>query len=453
MIKTTDSQKLDFLENLLEKNSQIRLQYEQYFQSTEQLDTSISNNTLDALVCEIFNTFESIDTSSWMESDCHCYGDYGDFSEEMYENILEDIFEPYKNIILSNINRAHLYEAVFQIAAIYKACLQKPVIQDDEYYIFGEAFDVHVEDYLSNVIIKNLTQTLQSTLFSQQENIRSINFLISVTEDDENFKLNIFTPIFEYIITNENEVLTCKESIELFSPLTQLHIYETLQDDISYIKSAKKFYLEDRAVATLLLSKLEKLNKYEHYVTISEDLFEQWPQIFAPIILHVIEFSKTPELYKSALQEQCLNNKSLQEYIDLAKYLNSDEIKIFRQRVKASYHQLFYINILEYEKMYDEILKIAQSNTFHIELIELIKPIKKIYPDAVLLLVKNYCDSALTSHGRSRSTYKRMAECLHVIYDVVAIKEALKSYIRSKLYNHTPSLPALRDELSKAKLV
>ena len=451
MQKITDKQKLDFLENLLKKDNKIRLQFEHYFQSVKQLDKSISSNTLDALVCEIFDKFESIDTSSWMENDCHCYGGYSDFSQEMYDNILEDIFEPYENIISSYINSSHLYEAVFQIAAIYKACLQEPIIQDGEYYIFGEEFDVHAKDYLSCVIIKNLAQALQNTLISQQENIKSINFLMSIA--DKKFKLDIFTPILEYIIADKNEALTCKESIELFSPLTQLHIYQILQDDSGYIKSAKKFYLEDKDVATLLLVQLEKLNEYEQYISISKKLFEQWPQIFAPILLDVVEFSKTPELYKEALQERCFNSKNLQEYIALEKYLNQDEIKLFRQRVKASYHQLFYIKILEYEKIYNEILEIAQSDSYNIEFVELIKPIKNIYPKDVLLLVKKYCNDALESYGRDRSTYKRMAQCLHVVYDVDVIQEELRTYIRTNLYNHSPRLPALRDELSKARLV
>jgi len=46
-----------------------------------------------------------------------------------------------------------------------------------------------------------------------------------------------------------------------------------------------------------------------------------------------------------------------------------------------------------------------------------------------------------------------MVKWLSVIRDVKDINDEIKEYMWVKLYNRSPRLPALRDELSKAKLI
>ena len=52
---------------------------------------------------------------------------------------------------------------------------------------------------------------------------------------------------------------------------------------------------------------------------------------------------------------------------------------------------------------------------------------------------------------RNRKTYQKMCFLLKIIKSSKLLEDELATYI-NKIYNHKPNLPALKDELRKAKL-
>jgi len=201
MIDTTDKQKLDFLENLLKTNEQIKLQFFTFLATKEQFEQSLENDDSVSLVKDIFGDFEAIDIDNFVEHKyCHCDGYLSDDFYEMQDAILEDAFAGYKSVIDSYIENMQIYEATSYLSAIYKALLLKPEFADDNYYVFDGEFVTLAITYLKNMI-ENIAIKLQNIVISKNLKEKIIEHLIDCIS--ENFKLDIFTSFLNTIIQDK----------------------------------------------------------------------------------------------------------------------------------------------------------------------------------------------------------------------------------------------------------
>ncbi len=443
----SDEKKLDYFHELLRKNDEIYLQFENFFKLKDNVKQLMAGNDLEKLITEIFDDFETIDTQEWMENqNCRCSRNYYDFEESAYEDILEEVFEKYEEQISNHISNSQLYEALFVGMALYKALLKNPLIKDDNYYLFGDSFSDNALYYLA-IVIRNLSEKISTKVIAQEKIQRSITFLI---ENVEEKSLDIFIPLFVTVISTVEIATFVKQYIDKLPPLIQLNIREILHEDKEFIQTAKLFYLHDKTIAELLLTKLYSLNDYPSYKKIAEKVFEKYPKDFAPKILHVITYTQTPDLYLNALKVRCVGASSLDDYHELKKYLLHNELLDFQNYVGSLYTKKFYISILEDEKRFGDILALAQETLKESQYDEpyyYLNPIKEIYPHEVLKIIIVLCNRALAEHGRGRGTYQRMVQWLTIIKNAQVLQTDLKEYIIKALYNHQPRLPALRDEL------
>lgn len=446
----SNEKKLAYFHELLAKNDEIYLQFENFFKLQNDVNESIGANDLETLITQIFDDFETIDTEEWMENHNYgCHRSYYDFEESVYEDILEEVFEKYETQIIAHATNSQFYEALFIAMALYKALLKDPLIKDDNYYLFGDSFSYNALDYLTN-IIHNLSEKISTQVIPKKEIQRSITFLVESVEEDES--LDIFTSLFQTVVSTVEIATFAKQFIDKLPPLIQLDIRELLHEDSEYIQTAELFYLGDKTIAELLLTKLHSLNDYPFYEKIAEKVFEKYPKEFAPKILHVITYTQTPDLYINALKVRCVETSSLNDYHELKKYLPSNELLDFQNYVGGLFTKKFYISILEDEKRYGDILALAQETlkeSPNDKLYYYLNPIKEIYPHEVLEIIIEHCNQALVAHGRGRGTYQRMVQWLTIIKNIQALQADLKEYISKALYNHQPRLPALRDELKR----
>jgi hypothetical protein len=446
----SDEKKLTYFHELLCKNDEMYIQFENFFTLQNDVKESIGANDLETLIAQIFDDFETIDTEEWMENhDYGCNRSYYDFEENAYEDILEEVFEKYETQIISHATNSQLYEALFICMAIYKALLKDPSIKDDNYYLFGDSFSYNALDYLK-VIIRNLSEKIHTLVLSQEEIQRSISFLVENVEEEES--LSIFSSFFQNIISTVKIATFAKQFIDKLPPLIQLDILNLLHEDSAYIQKAELFYLEDRVIAELLLTKLHQLNDYPSYEKIAEKIFEKYPKQFARKILNVITYTQTPVLYLKALKVRCVEESSINDYHKLKNYFTDNELLDFQNYVGNLSYKKFYIAILGDENRYAEILTLAQKNLKESSIDEMnyyLNPIKEIYPYEVIAIIIEHCNKALMAHGRGRGTYQTMVEWLKIIKNVQVVQVELKKYISNALYNHQPRLPALRDELQR----
>jgi len=446
----SDEKKLAYFHELLRKNDEMYLQFENFFTLQNDVNESIGANDLETLIAQIFDDFETIDTEEWMENhDCGCNRSYYDFEESAYEDILEEVFEKYEKQIIAHATNSQLYEALFICMAIYKALLKDPSIKDDNYYLFGDSFSYNALDHLK-VIIRNLSEKIHTLVLPQEEIQRSISFLVENVEEEES--LSIFSSFFQNIISTVKIATFAKQFIDKLPPIIQLDILNVLHEDNEYIQTAELFYLDDRLIAELLLTKLHQLNDYPSYERIAEKVFEKYPEQFARKILNVITYTQTPDLYLKALKVRCVSESSIKDYHELKNYFTDNELLDFQNYVGNLSYKKFYIAILEDENRYAEILTLAQKNLKESSIdamVYYLNPIKEIYSHEVLAIIIEHCNKALMAHGRGRGTYQTMVEWLKIIKNVQVVQVELKEYISNALYNHQPRLPALKDELQR----
>jgi hypothetical protein len=447
----SDEKKLAYFHELLRKNDEIYLQFENFFKLQNDVKESIGANDLERLITEIFDNFESIDTEEWMENHaCGCNRSYYDFEESAYEDILEEIFEKYETQIIAHATNSQLYEALFICMAIYKALLKDPSIKDDNYCLFGDSFLYNALDYLKVIIINNLSEKIHTLVLSQEEIQRSISFLIESVEEEKS--LSIFSSFFQNIISTVEIATFTKQFIDKLPPLIQLDILNLLHEDSEYIQTAELYYLDDSLIAELLLTKIHQLSDYKSYEKIAVKVFEKYPEQFARKILNVITYTQTPVLYLKALKMRCVKESSINDYHELKNYFTDNELLDFQNYIGNLSYKKFYIAILEDENRYAEILTLAQKNLKESSIdamVYYLNPIKEIYSHEVLAIIIEHCNKALMAHGRGRGTYHTMTAWLKIIQNVQPVQVELKEYISKALYNHQPRLPALRDELQR----
>ncbi len=444
----SDEQKLAYFEELLNRNDEIYLQFENFFKLQNDVRKLSQINSLKELTTKIFADFETINVDKWMRSR-GCQYDYYD-DENVYEELLEEVFEKYEMQVDDYISHLKLYEALFLCVAIYKALVQEPSIKDEHYYLFGDSFSDNALASLRS-IMSNVSNELNNPIVSQEEIQRCITFLIKNINEDEDESLNFFISFFQKIITTVEIAKFTQQFLNKFPAIIQLDILELLKKDNEYIKVAEQFYLENSNIAVLLLNKLHQLNDYQSYEKIATKIFEKYPTQLSAKILEVITYEQTPKLYVEALKIRCRQTSSVTDYKELKTYLSESEVIDFRKNIESSFSTNFYIAILEEEKMYDVLLALAKRTLekgLNNDLKKYLNPIKEIYPQEVLEMVITHCNGGLTEQGRNRMTYQRMVEYLKILKNVQSIQSNFKEYINTTL--HTQRLPALKDELKKA---
>lgn len=442
----SDKEKLEYLEELLENDMDFKVQFINYFNLKEKVKNTYEANDLKSLVNEIYNVFDNVDTEIYVEAlGCGHEHYYGYYEEDISNELCESLFLEVEKRINHYLKEKDFYKALFVLFAIGKAIDLSPNI-DDQYGLIYDYEEI-LSDYNYSLISK-FVDVLQKSNLSFEDIKRLLIFLLNNSESV--IELKRFELIFDCLISSKEIASFLSDRILEFDINIQLKILNFLDDDTLYIISAKKFYKEDLTIAKKLLKKLDELSLYEEYETIAKECFYENKNYFASDIFEVIKYEKSKEFYLEILRYKVLNNTNLDEYILYKKYLDPKELEYLHNEICKGFHKDYCIKVLSYEKRHDTILKLAKENLHDLD--KYVKPIKFYFPNECLELVIEECNSLLNSYNRSRKSYIRMCELLQIMKDIESIKTKMDSYIKI-LINIKPSLPALKDELSKVGLI
>jgi len=444
----TDKQKLEFLDELLKTDEIVQEKFINYFTLKNKISKKYKEKDLDTISEEIFEVFNGVDLEIYIEGmGCNNSGYYGGYYEEDISNELcEGLFIEIEKEIKNYLDQNDFYQVVFVLFASYKAIELGPEIDDDLGLIYD--YEEVLSEYHSYLIYKYSDQLYKIEL-TNEEKIKIIEFLLDNCDSTE--QLKSFEKIFDILIRSEDIANFISNRILEFDINIQLKILNLLKDDEKYIQSAKKFYKDDSGIAKKLLEKLQKLSYYDEYEEIAKECFEKYPSRFVKEIFEVITYDKSSEFYLKLLRYKVLKERDLKNYISYKKYIEEDELKKIQDEICDKNDQDYCVKILEYEKKYETILKLAKN--YRYDLAKYINPIKKHFPKECSEIIKQECNSLMASFKRSRDTYKQIARLLNVMIDVESVKDQIELYIKTTLINRKPNLPALKDELQKAGLV
>ncbi|MGM0518307.1 MAG: hypothetical protein ACQERD_01540 [Campylobacterota bacterium] len=444
----TDKQKLEFLDKLLKNDERVKEQFIKYFNLEDKISMNYDDKELESLAKEIFEVFNGVDTELYMEAMGCGYGSYfGYYYEDIPEQISEDLFIEIEKRLDRHFKNNDFYQIFFVLLATSKAIDLEPEIEDN-FGLIGDYYEL-LDDYFNSLVFKYYEKLKKSNL-SFDNKKRLIYFLLDNSSSQD--EISRFEYLFEELITSGSMAKQLSSRILEFNIDTQLKILNLLGDDEKYIQSAKKFYKEDSGVAKKLLSKLNEIMAYDEYERIAKECFKIYPSYFITDIFDVITYEKSPKFYLELLKYKVLNESSLEDYITYKKYLNQNELEKLQKSIFNSYYNIdFYIQILEYEKKYDVILKLAKNDKY--DLNKTIKPIINYFPRECLYIIIKKSTKMLESVDRNRETYVQICKLLKIMIDVNEVKKDIELYIKTNLINRKPSLPTLKDELQKAGLV
>lgn len=442
IFNASDRDKLEYFDQLLQSDNTLREKFNQFLQIRKSVSISIKDDTLEEYIDNIYEVLNSVDVSIYTDS-CSSYYHY-DYESDISEDILDSLFGEYEKKIDIAIAMGDYYKSMFIVLAIYKAIQRDPSI-DDEYGIIYDYKDLLLE-YLASLYTKRFKK-MHDMQMHERKKILTL-FIDNIDEEDGH---KYFRDLYQYFIDSGETAEYVIENINLFYIDTQLHILDLLDDDQQYLHIAKQFYQENDFVARLLLQKLNKLNLYDEYEQIAKECFEKKPQYFIDTIMEVITAEKSQQFYIQLLRYSAVFQSSFDDYKKLKEYVNILELHQIHQEIKKRHNVVYYITVLEYEKYYEDILVFAKEN-LHINLKDYAKILIDIYPQEILKIAINKCNLELNSYDRSRKNYQTICENLSLVHKKQEIQNEIQTYIET-LYAHRPKLPALQDELRKAKLV
>ena len=455
------NKKLNFLKQLLLKDSDLQQQFIQFTADKKADLDSITAIDIEELRDEIWGEISAIDPDSEVESSCY-YHHYE--NEELGNDLLTAIFNPYTVKAIDFVHKGNYLDAFRIILAIYELKLiETPEIDDDNYFVFNDDLESYIDGFIfssiaelndelkNKVISVEMVQLLQELFFER--------YVKSEQNDEYEIVYNIahFKRFFEQIIDKVENAKSLLESIHKHyvddAENIVLHIANILEDNKLYIKVANDSFMDNSEVALKLQKRYKELNMQSELARVSQALLEKrdyHKEEHALFVIENIDKASYEALYTTALQVYIASKHSIIHYKILREYLDAHKRLAFIKGFEDIYNKLFYVQLLEIEKQHGTILEFVAKNRHSYELHTIIKPIVSIYPNEVFDILKAESDKQVNARGRS--SYARASQLLQLMLAVPEKEAALKDYV-GKLYNHQPRLPALRDELGKAGLL
>ncbi|HBB91361.1 MAG: hypothetical protein A2X22_09835 [Bacteroidetes bacterium GWF2_49_14] len=177
----------------------------------------------------------------------------------------------------------------------------------------------------------------------------------------------------------------------------------------------------------------------------SQELFEFLADRLDPV--------RDRALARNVLEYKVIKKNSLSDYKILATLFDTDADKeVLLKKLEGLYNDCFLVEVLEYERRYEDILKLARRpNRFISDYEFLLAPIVDIYPGECFQIITKMVNREMNSEKLSRSNYERIASLLGIIDKVPAIKPEVRVFVRQLIQAH-PRRSALRQELQKMEL-
>ena len=461
--KVAEGKKLDFLRQLLLKDSDLQKQFLEFATVRNSDVDDITAINIDEVRNELWDEISIIDIDEIVENNYgdYAYDDYGWIGEEIFENI----FSPFTNKALNFIDKGNYLDAFRILLAIYEVSIVEAPVIADNYYVFNEDIGEYIKDFVLSIINSFDSKIKQKVLSLEMVNSliklffsRYKNCIENRNEFKDCYKISHFSDFFESIVEKSQNAKYLLEKIREYglnnsidSANAVLHCADIISDDKLYLNIANKFFMSDDGVALKLQKKYKELGLYEELAKISSMLFEKEDNAdYALFIIENIDKQTYKDLFVKALKIYIDAYHSIEYYKLLREYVDKEERLKFVESFEDSYNKLFFIQLLEIEKQYEKILEFAKKNKNSYNLKEILNPIVSIYPEQVFEIIMDASEQLIEERGRTN--YAMACELLKLMVHIPQGKNALKAYV-DRLYNHQPRLPALRDELNKAGLL
>ncbi len=469
--KETTGKKLKFLKQLLNRDVNLQQQFIEFTKDAAENLDNIVGEKIDVVKNKIHNELSSLDFDNI--EDNYEYNHYDNYwnEEGLYDfaaEMIQEVFSSYVNQAANYIKKGNLLDVIRITLGIYEGSQNLPELDNDDYCLFDGEYNTNVWDILKKSI-NNIAFKIDEIVKSDETVIQIIDLTFERikiydaenNDDDENrifYNIKDFEKLFQSLVINKTTAIYLLKQIqnnkfEIYeASYIILNLAEILNDETLWIKTAETFSKNDEKIAGKLIEKYKSKENEKDFIRTAKMAFHNWPNNFDLYLINNLDKAKQENLYVDALRNYVRNKHKIKYYEILRHYLTDNEKVGFVNDFKNDYNNVFYVQLLETEKRYKEILDCAERNKNSYDFDKLITPILNVYPSECFTYIINKNNETLNSYGRNRKTYQSMIKTLRLLKQIISKKEESVLFL-NKLYNHKPNLPALKDEMRKANLV
>ena len=461
--------KLLFLRQLLDRDNDLRHQFIAFSEDkTEKLDTIVGEK-IEEVKSEINEILSNIDLDNLRyEYDNYDYG-YRESWEVEYDTAIDEIkqeMNPYIDSINNYIRKGNLLDAFRILLGVYEGVQNLPDLDNDNCIFDGE-YNNEVQAILKRNI-RDISDTVSGVVKSDKAVLEIITLIFerisfydhqdSLEEEEIIYSIKDFEVVFQTLVTT-NEIANFvyqklqENNLEsLAASYILLNIAKVADNEKLWIKTAEDYANLDAKIAKQLLEKYNSKNAISDFNRIAKLAFNNWADEFDKYLVDHLDKEEQEDLFVKALKNYVSNKRDITHYRILKSYLTKEETLDFVDKCRDSYHTVFYVQLLEIEKRFEEIRACVYKNIDSYDIEKLLKPILNVYPSDCFEIIVRINNKAMNSYNRKRSTYETMVKTLKLLKDITSKKNETDVFLEG-LYNHKPNLPALKDEMRKAKLI
>jgi hypothetical protein len=477
----SDTEKLRYLEKLLEKNSDLQKDFKNKvtIKPVEAMAVKPDENASFAEIVANYSqkfeedfALEDFSEVDWSEIYCpddHYIEDW-ELVENHFADKVEQLFVPIKDLFIELLINLKYKEILAAFCALYDVCQNLEIDEGD--YCSEDC----IRDSFSNCsfdLVKFITSKVESVTGSNK-NIDDalLQFFEHFLKEHEN------DPYFEKEIEQLSYALLIKSNdTKEFFKLFEIHEFDTFPKISSYLieknssvenwlSFALKSYTQDVSIAEKLLAHLHQANT-KKFVSIAfslinnplgytkEDLdryeiadiysnYHSWNEFLCPLLNY-----KDHDLLFIVVN---LNMTSCSDktdyYLKVREYLDEAQKQKFIDVVGQNQLKIR-IYIIE-DKITEAKDIIIQNNSLS-QLISLLVPFKKLDPEFCFNFITSFIDIKIKTE-RGRDVYSTIADILNFAAELDGFSSLAKEY-SARLCSQNNRLSALRDEFNKAGLI
>jgi len=458
---SSDSLKLKFLDGIIQHNANLKSSFENFIQS-EQNDTEAFPmkkfmDIVSAIKAKYQHVFEDVDFENPDWENYHAphsgYIEEWEAYQQASEQEFDAIFNSFTSEAVNNILEQKPVELSAMLIGLYEAT-QDAEIEDD----MGNFDDVNehlLTEFLST--IDAVTDKLKIAAISEKSVCEAFEKFAGYTDAEYPGNPH-FAGYFERFLialadksTKANQILSIidQSTIERQSvPELILLLIKKSGNNTEWLQSALQFYRINKEVAKQLLQFYFESDQLS-FVKTAKELFTADKRFWAVFLKDYITAELDSMLYINVFYQLTADTEDIKHYMKIRAYLTESDLN--RLLGEFTWNKVFPVRILEVEKRYDSIKTIVEKNSDDWHYGELIRPILGIYPEFCFQHIKNKAVKTIEKQ-RGRDVYERISGWLKLTQEIPGFDNEKRDLI-GQLYNHKPNLPALKDEMRKAKLV
>lgn len=482
--KSTPEQQRAFLESLLQKSSEVRRQFYTFvFDPPSGSDRGISIDQVRKAIADGLRSLDMEEAEIYFDAIYEEHQEYIPEWEIYYEaayRMVREVFDPYQKNALELVKQGQWVEGFKILLGMFEGHdeVWEPGNDPEEYVddfrgVTQTEFQEKVKEFeeaLNEVVKSDAAVEKALDVFFERVRIHGVcdeETMDELEEGEVAYKIDMFEGLLISLVTNPHTANYLYHLLQQHDLLdhedtsdVQLHIARITGDDSLWFEVAEKFAPVKSHIAKQLLERYAEKGDLKNMARVGREIFNHYTSVVDELLVTHLTPEMDRELYTRALASVVRRTEDTRRYGELRSLLSEEAREEFLASVRDQVH--FYVKLLWLEERYDEILQIvreySQSHSgeeslsiYPANFSEIIRPILNIYPQECFDILQKQVNHLLENY-RGREIYRQVVRLLKEMIKIEDYKTQARDFVVS-VYNWTPRLPALRDEMKKGGLV